>query len=324
MVDLAKAFSKLRPRTALVAGDLMLDLYTIGTASRLSPEAPVPVVQIEREERRIGGAGNVMLNLSHLGCQVRALGRIGVDMAGKELKELLRNEGIDTTGVVEDPIPTPVKNRVIAQNQQIVRLDREEVRALSPEGEQKIIALLPQLLKGVDVVAISDYSKGTLSKGLLRALIDAASKQEIPVVVDPKGLDYTRYSGATLIKPNLSEAYAIARKGKETCLDLVAKTILEEIPMGTLMITRGGEGITTWTPRGGQLERADYPTQIHEVKDVTGAGDTVLAMITFSLANEIELPAATQFANLAAGIVVGRLGCASVRLDELKQSVANH
>lgn len=323
MVDLVKAFNQFRPRTALVAGDLMLDLYTIGTASRLSPEAPVPVVQIEREERRIGGAGNVMLNLSHLGCRVKALGRIGADRTGQELKELLENEGIDTTGILEDNIPTPVKNRVIAQNQQIVRLDREETRALSPEVEQRAISLLPQLLKGVDVVAISDYSKGTLSRGLLRALIDTAAKQEIPVIVDPKGLDYTLYSGATLVKPNLSEAYAIARKSKDACLDLVAKTILEEIPMNTLMITRGDRGISTWTSRNGLLERADYSTQVHEVKDVTGAGDTVLAMITFSLANKIELPAAAQFANYAAGIVVGRLGCASVRLDEIKCCIAN-
>jgi len=317
MVDLIKTFSCFRPRTALVAGDLMLDLYTIGTASRLSPESPVPVVQVEREERRAGGAGNVMLNLVHLGCRVKALGRVGADFSGRELKELLRFEGIDTAGILEDSVPTPVKNRVIAQNQQIVRIDREEVRPLSEEVEQQLIALLPRLLEGVDVVAISDYAKGTLSKNLLRALIAAASKQAIPVVVDPKGLDYAAYSGATLVKPNLGEAYAVARKGRGESLDTVAAAILKEIPMGSLMITRGGEGISTWTPQGGRIERADYSSQIREVKDVTGAGDTVLAVIAFSLANKIALSAAVRLANLAAGIVVERIGCASATLSEL-------
>lgn len=315
MVRLTSTISRLSPKKVLVVGDLMLDTYTIGKARRISPEAPVAVLQVLREEHRPGGAGNVALNLISMGAIVSMVGRIGFDSHADLLKKSLQDENIDIQGVIAQPgFTTPVKNRIIAENQQIVRVDHEKVTPLNEQMEQQLIEALPQLLKDVSVVAVSDYGKGFLTSTLLRALISQAKKRNIPVIADPKGIDFTKYKGSTMIKPNLSEAYAAAGLGPDVHLDLVAKKILQISDADVLLVTRSEAGISIYT-RGDNRE--DFPVRVREVKDVTGAGDTVLAMLACAIANGLDFSEAAQLSNIAAGIAIERFGCARVSLSDL-------
>ena len=315
MVRLTGTFSQLGTRKILVVGDLMLDTYTIGKARRISPEAPVAVIQVLREECRPGGAGNVILNLISLGAEVVAIGRIGADVHGQSLKEALSQENVDIRGIFVQPgFSTPMKNRIIAENQQIVRVDYEQVTPLQEMLEQKIIEILPELFKGVTAVAISDYGKGFLSRTLLSAIIDQAKAGKIPVIADPKGNDFSKYNGTTIIKPNLSEAYAAAGLLPDASLDLAAQKILNLANAETLMVTRSEAGISIFQRNG---ERQDFPVRAREIKDVTGAGDTVLAMLTCAMANGLGIAEAAQLSNVAAGIAIERFGCARISLAEL-------
>jgi rfaE bifunctional protein kinase chain/domain len=315
MVNLTGILSRFDKKKILVAGDLMLDAYTFGKAKRISPEAPVAVVQVQSQEHRPGGSGNVILNLVSMGAHVVALGRIGLDANGALLKQGFAHEGVDVSGIVEqENFQTPIKNRIIADSQQLLRIDQEECFPLPEMLEQKICEQLPFLMEGVAVVAISDYGKGFLSRSLLAALIDLSKSLNIPVISDPKGIDFSKYSGSSIIKPNLSEAYAAANLTSEASLDLVAEKVLQMTQAETLMITRSEKGISLFHK---EEERQDFPVRIQEVKDVTGAGDTVLAMLAYSLANELSLSEATQLANVAASIAIERIGCARVTLGDL-------
>jgi rfaE bifunctional protein kinase chain/domain len=314
MVTLAHVFNSLQTKTVLVAGDLVLDRYTFGKAKRISPEAPVPVVLVEREEERPGGAGNVVLNLLSMGMKVICLGRVGDDSAGRELVRSLSNEGADTLGlVVEQGFHTPHKTRVIASSQQIVRIDYEPSKTLSQEAEAEILSRIPVLVAQSDLVAISDYAKGFLTSKVLACLIHEARQKGIPILSDPKGTDFKRYEGSTVLKPNLSEAIAVAGQSCSTLLE-VSKKIFEQVNVDTLLITRSEAGISLFYPTGHQ---EDFPVHPREVKDVTGAGDTVLAMLSCALANKLTLAEATQLANLAAQVAVEKVGCARVTLREV-------
>lgn len=322
MVRLAEIFSSLNPCKVLVAGDLMLDTYTIGKARRISPEAPVAVIQVTREESRPGGAGNVILNLISMGAEVTAIGRVGNDIAGEFLRGALIAEKVDVRGVViQSDFKTPVKNRVIAENQQIVRVDHEEAKPISKILEQEIIEKLPELMKGISVVAISDYGKGFLSKILLAAIIEKANELRIPIIADPKGSDFSKYNGSTIIKPNLSEAYAASGLAPDADLGVVAKKVLEAIQAKTLMVTRSEAGITLFHSNG---ERQDFPVRVREVKDVTGAGDTVLAMLARAVASGLSIGDAVQLSNVAAGMAIERLGCARITLSEIARYLLEH
>lgn len=315
MVKLTGILSQLRSCKVLVAGDFMLDTYTIGKARRISPEAPVPVVHVQREEHRAGGTGNVVLNLLSLGAEVVALGRIGLDQAGNALRQILTSENVDMRGVfTQQGLQTPLKNRILSENQQIVRIDHECVTPLSESLEQEIIELLPELLGEIKVVAISDYGKGFLSKKLLSALIVQAKQRGIPVIADPKGVDFSKYYGATIIKPNLGEAYAAANLTPDVSLDIAAKRILQACNAEILMVTRSEEGISVFDKDG---TRNDFPVRVREVKDVTGAGDTVLATLTYALANDLSIHAAVSLSNVTAGMAIERFGCACISLPEL-------
>lgn len=326
MVKLTGVLSQINPCKVLVIGDLMLDTYTIGKAKRISPEAPVAVVHVQREEHRPGGAGNVILNLISLGSEVVAVGRIGNDVSGSLLKENLIKEKVDIRGIFyQEGFRTPVKNRVLAENQQIVRIDHEETTPLPKELEEQICARLPNLLEGVKVVAISDYGKGFLSHSLLSSLIKAAKKNEIPIISDPKGVDFSKYRGSTIIKPNLGEAYAAANLTPDMPLEYVANRILQNSEIDTLMVTRSEAGISLFYNNG---QRDDFPVRVREVKDVTGAGDTVLATLACALANAISLPNAVRLSNVTAGMAIERFGCARITLQELarrllEEDVAN-
>lgn len=316
MVKLTKTLRQIAESKILVIGDILLDTYTIGQAKRISPEAPVAVLKVEHEEHRPGGAGNVVLNLLSLGAQVAAVGRIGADPMGETLKQALAAEGVDVRGmVVQQSYPTPVKNRVIAGHQQIVRIDRETIINLPPPLEKEIISLLPTLLSDVDVIAISDYGKGFLTKKVLQAVIQEGKARNIPVIADPKGSDFSKYSGVTILKPNLGETFAAANMMPEECLDEAAQRILSKTAVDVLMVTRAESGISLYFQNGEC--RRDFPVKIREVKDVTGAGDTVLAVLAWALANKIALDEATELSNIAAGIAIERFGCARVSLAEL-------
>lgn len=315
MVSLAHVFNSLQPKTVLVAGDLMLDRYTFGRAKRISPEAPVPVVFVEREEERAGGAGNVVVNLLSMGMRVICLSRIGDDYAGRQLKESLEAEGADVSALFsENGYSTPHKTRVIASSQQIVRIDYEPPKSLSSALEAEVIRSIDKLVAAADLVAISDYAKGFLTVPVLAALIDAANKKGIPVISDPKGTDFTRYRGSTILKPNLSEAIQSAPASCKTLLD-VSRHIFSTVAVETLLITRSEAGISLFYPDSRQ---EDYPVLApREVKDVTGAGDTVLAMLACALANGLSLKEATQLANIAAQVAVEKVGCHRVTLAEV-------
>lgn len=315
MVKLTGIFSQLSRRKVLVIGDLMLDSYTIGKARRISPEAPVAVINVQREEHLPGGAGNVMLNLISLGADVVAVGRVGSDAAGERLRQALASENVNTQGImIQNGYYTPVKNRILADNQQIVRVDHEMITPIPELLEQAVIDLLPSLLQGVCVVAISDYGKGFLSRTLLSTLIELSKQKGIPIIADPKGIDFTKYNGATVIKPNLGEAYAAANMMSDAPLEQVANRILQIAEADTLMVTRSEAGISLFHRDG---TRHDLPVRVREIKDVTGAGDTVLAMLTCAIANGLPIHIAAQLSNVAAGIAIERFGCARVSLEDL-------
>lgn len=315
MVTLFGTLSRLKPGKILVAGDLILDTYTIGKARRISPEAPVAVLQVQSEESKAGGAGNAILNMISLGAETICLGRVGADDAGDFLKNALSEEGVGVNGIFTDSsFQTPVKNRIIAENQQMVRIDYEKVTALPSELEEKIIAKIPDLLNGVTAVAISDYGKGFLTKAILKTLIACANEKGILVIADPKGTDFSKYQGVYLIKPNLSEAYEAAGLGMNASLEEAAEKILEKCSAEYLMVTRGEAGISLFSKAG---QRTDYPTQVREVKDVTGAGDTVLAMIACALASGLDSAQAIELSNIAAGMAIEHIGCARISLLEL-------
>lgn len=317
MVKLSGMLNRFAPVRVLVIGDFMLDTYTTGKVKRISPEAPVSVLHVQKEESRPGGAGNVVLNLISLGADVVAVGRIGDDIAGKELREALEKERADINNLVlQKKYKTPVKNRLIADAQQILRVDFETVQPLPEDLEQQIIEKLSSLIDSVQIIAISDYGKGFLSRQLLKKTIEVAKKKGIPVIVDPKGDDFSKYYGATVIKPNLSEAYAAAKLASEAPLDQVASVILKNCGVEMLIVTRSESGMSLFNTAGQQF---DFPVRSKEVKDVTGAGDTVLSMISVALANQMDIKYAAQLANIAAGMAIEKLGCARINLSEMAE-----
>lgn len=318
MVKLAKTFSHFRPFRALVLGDFMLDTYTTGRVKRISPEAPVPVMEVQKQESRPGGAGNVVLNLLALGAQVFAAGRIGDDAEGVELKRRLQDA--DTTALFVEPnYKTPVKNRLIADSQQLLRIDFETIAPLATILEEKILEKIKSLISQVQIVALSDYGKGFLTARIIAETLRMAKEAKVPTIVDPKGVDFSKYQGATVLKPNLSEAYAAAKCPSHFPLEEVAKQLrpLADI----LLITRSEAGISIFDQKG---ERADFPVRSKEVKDVTGAGDTVLSMICLGLANGLDIYVAAQLANIAAGLSIERLGCAQITLSELAERLLEY
>jgi len=317
MGKLAKSFSRLKPIQAIVLGDFILDTYTKGNVLRISPEAPVPVLQVTENESRPGGAGNVVCNLLSLGAQVTAFGRVGEDAEGEHLRKLLINIGIDATGIEKETgYPTSSKNRLIANSQQIVRMDREISTPLSKDLEEKLLSKLSAVIGGSHILALSDYNKGFLSRSFLHQIISLARKHHVPVLVDPKGEDFSKYIGSTLIKPNQKEAYLASKISQDTALEKVAEELLRISKADHLLITRSEKGMSLFSKDGSSK---DFPVKSKEVKDVTGAGDTVLAMLTFGVANGLPLEDAVQLANLAGSLAIEKLGCANITLNELAE-----
>lgn len=317
MVKLIGMLSGFSPVNVLVVGDFMLDTYTTGKIRRISPEAPVSILHVQKEESLPGGAGNVALNLASLGAKVFAVGRIGFDNAGDVLKESLEKEGVNIEGLVyQKGFKTPVKNRLIADAQQVLRVDFETVAPLPHDVEERVANVILKHLEVVQIVAISDYGKGLLSNALLSKIISRAREKQIAVIVDPKGDDFSKYAGATIIKPNLSEAVSAAKLSPSACIENVAGSLLEKSKAEMVLITRSEAGMSLFSKTGGCI---DFPVRSKEVKDVTGAGDTVLAMLSVALANHLDVKIAIQLSNIAAGLAIERLGCARINLSDLSE-----
>ena len=295
----------------LVVGDVMLDRYWFGDAARISPEAPVPVVKVERTEERPGGAANVARNCADLGAKVALLSVVGADEAGRSLAQLMAASGVDTSFYEDASLNTTVKLRVIARQQQLLRIDFEN----APDHEvlQAKLDEFAVRVAACDVVILSDYGKGGLTH--LTEMIRLARLAGKPVLADPKGDDYSRYRGATLLTPNRSELrQVVGRWGKDAELNSKAQQLRADLGLEALLVTRSEEGMSLFTEHGADHEAA----LAREVYDVSGAGDTVISTMAVMLASGESLATAMRFANRAAGIVVGKLGTATCTFDELR------
>ena len=295
----------------MVVGDLMLDRYIRGRAERISPEAPVPVVRVESEDFSPGGSANVAKNLRALGAEVTVVGVVGDDIEGRTLLGLLEEEGVDIGGVVVDPKrPTTVKTRVIAHHQHVVRVDREATEPPTEEVEERLVELISRL-KDVDGVVVSDYAKGVVTGELIGAL----SEVEVPVVVDPKEPNFGLYRKVRCVTPNRAEAERASgvRIGDIENLERAGRLLLGKWEAEMVLITRGEEGMSLFEGNG----VTHIPTVAREVYDVSGAGDTVAAAFTLALSAGAEPKEAAYLANLAAGIVVGKLGTATASPEEI-------
>ncbi|MFZ5447894.1 MAG: D-glycero-beta-D-manno-heptose-7-phosphate kinase [Thermodesulfobacteriota bacterium] len=311
-------FSNLR---LLVAGDFMLDEYLWGKVERISPEAPVAVVDVERETHTLGGAGNVVNNLVALGAQVEVLGLVGEDNPGRLLKQEMLRLGVGVEGLITDPQRrTSRKTRVLGASQQVVRIDRETRAPAPPAFEQAARKFLSARLPDLHALVLSDYAKGVLTPSVLQELISHGRKFGYPVVVDPKGADFSPYTGATLITPNRKEAELAAGTSLARWEDLVVAgaRLREGLSLEYLLITLGAEGMLLF--RNGRPE-THIPTQAREVFDVSGAGDTVAAVMALGLACWGDPLLSATLANIAAGVVVGKVGTAPIFRAELAREL---
>ena len=304
-----------------VIGDCMLDHYIWGDVQRISPEAPVPVVNIDKDTYRLGGACNVALNLKQMGCNVTLMGLMGQDSAGNTLHQLLKENSIT---VLKDSfnhdVNTVVKTRVIVRNQQLCRLDRESF--FTEKQAECLMPLLRATIQNFDAVIVSDYNKGTVSQALLDLLIELKQQKTFFLAMDPKPAHDLDYSGVDLLKPNRSEALQLSGISQKPHapfpLEAVAKRILEHYHLKYLAITLGSEGLALLnTYNEGRI----YPAQDREVFDVSGAGDTALAALVVAFCLKMPMEVAADFANIASGIVVGKVGTAAVSLEELQTYV---
>ncbi|MEM9688795.1 MAG: bifunctional D-glycero-beta-D-manno-heptose-7-phosphate kinase/D-glycero-beta-D-manno-heptose 1-phosphate adenylyltransferase HldE [Pseudomonadota bacterium] len=298
----------------LVAGDVMLDKYLFGATSRISPEAPVPVVHVQDRDDRPGGAANVAVNLASLGVGTRLLGVVGKDAAAGELTRILSAKSIDCDFVAVDDRPTITKTRVQSRGQQLIRLDEEQAQ---PLHDERLVTELAQSLPGCGAVILSDYGKGALAD--VSAMISACREASVPVLVDPKGTDFSRYRGASLITPNQGEFEAVAGVCESDEI-LVSRglAMLDELELQALLITRSEKGMLL-------LESGEEPlflsTEAREVYDVTGAGDTVIATLAGALAAGESLASAAGLSNIAAGLVVRKIGVATVSPSEIQAAL---
>jgi D-beta-D-heptose 7-phosphate kinase/D-beta-D-heptose 1-phosphate adenosyltransferase len=301
----------------LVIGDLMLDHYIWGNSTRLSPEAPVPVVNIKEESTSLGGAANVVKNLAALGARVTVAGITGNDIMGEQLIKLLSNEDVDTNAIIKDcSRTTTVKTRVLVGHHQLVRLDREVTNTISETITNNLINKIACCIANIDLVVLSDYNKGLFTSDLTQSIINIAKLNDKKVVVDPKGLDYKKYKGAYLIKPNrkeLAEAVKIERINSIDTLKEAASVIFEQTDVSHLVVTLSEQGLVILSGD----THVELPVKATEVFDVTGAGDTVLASIAYFLSVGLSLEESCELANHAAAIVIRHLGTAATTIEEI-------
>ena len=303
----------------LVIGDIMLDHFIWGKVSRISPEAPVPVVDVQKDSVMLGGCANVLNGIDTMGGRVYVAGVIGADNIGKSILKELYAKKINTRGIIVDKKrPTTLKTRIVAHGQQVVRFDKESKKAISPAETKKILQYVESIRGKIGTIVVSDYSKGVVSKKLIEGIKDIVKNSGILICVDPKYNDFSAYEGAHVITPNHHEAQKAA--GMEITngndLERLSENILKKHDFQAMLVTRGEDGMSLFE-NGCQIFHTYFPAQAKEVYDVTGAGDTVIGVLALSLAAKANLKEATCLANVAAGIVVGKIGTSTVSREEL-------
>lgn len=316
LLDYLRLFSKAR---ILVIGDFMLDQFVWGSVNRISPEAPVPVVNVQRESYMPGGALNVANNIRTLGGTVYPCGVVGRDLEGRMLVKTIRREGIETGGVIYDASRrTTLKTRIIAHSQQVVRFDREKGDDISKEDRAAMMRFIRAAIEKTDVIIVEDYGKGVIQPALLEELLKLARKHKKPVVVDPKEKHFSYYKGATAITPNRKEAYGAIEHSEKLPMKEVGKKLLSKLALEGVLMTLGEDGMALFEKDGSVTQ---IPTAAREVYDVSGAGDTVISVFSMALAVGAKMKDAARISNIAAGIVVGKLGTATVTPEELERAL---
>ena len=307
-----------------VVGDIMLDHYIWGKVSRISPEAPVPVVNVTKESLVLGGATNVVQNIHALGGSVSVCGVIGADDAGRQLQHLLHTQKISTDGLILEPgRPTTIKTRIIAHSQQVVRFDRETKDRIGKDTHRNVFDFVKRrIAEGLDAIVLSDYCKGIITKELVKDIVRLAKKNGVIVSVDPKISHFGIYSGATILTPNTNEASMGSKIEIQDDQSLLraGKLLLKNLKCAAVLITRGEHGMSLFE-HGGKVTH--IPTVAREVYDVTGAGDTVISALTLAMSAGATMLDAAKISNYAAGIVVGVVGNATVKPDELKERITH-
>jgi len=305
----------------LVIGDIILDEYIWGDVSRISPEAPVPIVEIKKDEKRLGGAANVLHNIISLKGRADLSGVVGDDTYGREVIELIKGLGLKTDGIIRDSHRcTSTKTRVLGHNQQMIRIDREKKHAVDNDITKKILRSLKNVIKSIDAIVIADYGKGVITSSLMNGIRDLTAGTNIIIGVDPKPVNFDYYHGIDVITPNHHEAGAFCRfeiHDEETLIRAGMK-MLDELDCRSVLITQGKDGMTLFQ-KG--CEPSHVPTVARKVFDVSGAGDTVIATFCLGLASGMDPELAAVISNFAAGIVVGEVGTSVVTVDELKNAV---
>lgn len=313
-------FNNFPERTIFVVGDIIMDQYIWGKVSRISPEAPVPVVDIVEESFLLGGAANVLNNIVSLGSNAIICGVIGHDDIGRKIIHELRVRGIDTGGIiVESDRPTTIKTRIIAHSQQVVRYDREKRDEINLSSKEIIKEYLKSKISEINALIISDYYKGVVTKEMVAEIVSFANSKGLPIVADPKVGHFDLYEGLTLITPNISEASAGSGIPivDDKSLERAGRALIEKLRCKAVLVTRGEDGMTLIEEKG---EVTNIPTMAKKVFDVTGAGDTVIGVMTLAIASGATIKESAVIANHAAGIVVGKVGTAVVEIEDLKRS----
>lgn len=318
MKDLIRKFGNSQ---VLLVGDIMLDRFIYGTVQRISPEGPIPVLAIKNETEMLGGAGNVLANMRALGCQADIISVIGRDKAGDDIKALVAHYGAKTNGLIVDTQrPTILKTRYIAQNQQLLRVDYEDSARVSDKIEKKIFDCAKKLLKNKTMLVLSDYGKGVLSDDLTAALIDLAHQNNVTVIVDPKGVDFSKYRGADIVTPNkkeLSDATKNMPVATDYEIEAAARVLINQSEIHTVLATRSEDGMSIITKDSAH----HIPTKAREVFDVSGAGDTVVATLSTVLGAGGDIDAGAVLSNLAGGLAVAKIGTAIITATELENAL---
>lgn len=321
--DLAAAVRRLSRTSVLVVGDVMLDRFVYGAVDRVSPEAPVPILSVERDVAMPGGAGNVVRNLTALGAAVAFVSVVGDDQAGSDLTGLIGGQpNVEPWLLVQGGRTTTTKTRYVARGQQLLRADREIIAAIHPKLADRLLRITQDALTATTVTVLSDYNKGVLSGSVPSQIIAAAKAVNRRVVVDPKGGDYARYAGADVITPNRRELATVTGMPVDTDANLTAaaRALLAAHEFGAVLVMRAEDGMTLVVPGA---EPSHFPAEAAEVFDVSGAGDTVVAVLAAAIAAGLDLPMAARLSNIAAGIVVGKPGTAVAREADLLAAIAH-
>jgi len=313
--------TSVRSKNIAVIGDVMIDRYIWGSVNRISPEAPVPVVEVESESARTGGAANVANNITSLGAKAFLIGVVGNDYSGKEFRSILEQQGTSAEGIVtDDARPTTVKTRVIAHNQHVVRIDSEEKKDVNEAVQQKIFSVLERHIQELDAIIIEDYNKGVVVTSLIRRIIDLANTHKKIVTIDPKFHNFFEYTNVTVFKPNKKETEEALGMKLRTDEEVIAagKTLLQRLNAETVLLTRSEQGMSLFEKTGSVVH---IPTKARKVADVSGAGDTVIATLTAMIASGASFVEAATLANYAGGIVCGEVGIIPIEPRTLRTSV---